>query len=43
MKPQQQLQGIQRKIVGFHLLDEQLEWVAVLECGHQQYVRHDPP
>jgi Protein of unknown function (DUF3565) len=42
MKPQRQLQGIPRKIVGFHG-DEQLDWVAELECGHQQYVRHDPP
>jgi len=42
MKPQRQLQGQPRKIVGFHL-DENLDWVAVLECGHQQLVRHNPP
>jgi Protein of unknown function (DUF3565) len=42
MKPQRQLQGVPRKIVGFHL-DEKLEWVAELECGHQQLVRHNPP
>jgi len=42
MKPQRQLLGIPRKIVGFHL-DERLEWVADLECGHQRYVRHNPP
>jgi hypothetical protein len=42
MKPQQQLEGQPRKIVGFHL-DEKLDWVADLECGHQQYVRHNPP
>jgi hypothetical protein len=42
MKPQQQLQGIPRKIVGFSL-DEKLDWVAELECGHQQLVRHNPP
>jgi hypothetical protein len=42
MKPQRQLQGKPRKIVGFHL-DEKLDWVAELECGHQQHVRHNPP
>jgi hypothetical protein len=31
-----------RKIVGFHQ-DEQRHWVAELECGHTQHVRHDPP
>ena len=31
-----------RKIVDFHL-DENLNWVAELECGHQQHVRHNPP
>jgi hypothetical protein len=31
-----------RKIVGFHL-DEANDWVAELECGHNQHVRHDPP
>jgi hypothetical protein len=34
--------GIPRKILAFHQ-DEQLDWVAELECGHQQHVRHDPP
>jgi hypothetical protein len=42
MKPQRQLQGKLRKIVGFHV-DERLDWVAELECGHQRHVRHDPP
>jgi hypothetical protein len=42
MKPQRQLQGKLRKIVGFHL-DEKLDWLAELECGHQQHVRHNPP
>lgn len=23
--------------------DEQGAWVAELECGHSQHVRHDPP
>ncbi|HVZ78027.1 MAG TPA: DUF3565 domain-containing protein [Gemmatimonadaceae bacterium] len=31
-----------RKIVGFHQ-DEEQHWVAELECGHGQHVRHDPP
>jgi hypothetical protein len=31
-----------RRIVGFHQ-DEEMHWVADLECGHGQHVRHDPP
>ena len=34
--------SMQRKITGFHL-DEEGHWVAELECGHNQHVRHDPP
>ena len=34
--------AIPRKIVGFHQDDER-HWVADLECGHSQHVRHDPP
>ncbi len=33
---------MQRKIIGFHL-DEFNDWVADLECGHTQHVRHNPP
>jgi hypothetical protein len=33
---------MQRRIVGFHQDDEE-HWVAELECGHQQHVRHQPP
>ncbi|RQP26545.1 DUF3565 domain-containing protein [Piscinibacter terrae] len=33
---------MERKIVGFHL-DEENDWVAELECGHNQHVRHNPP
>jgi len=33
---------IPRKIIDFHL-DEFFDWVADLECGHQQHVRHNPP
>jgi hypothetical protein len=31
-----------RRIVGFHINAEQ-HWVAELECGHNQHVRHKPP
>jgi hypothetical protein len=24
-------------------MDDRRDWVAELECGHQQHVRHDPP
>jgi hypothetical protein len=33
---------MKRKIVSFHQDDEQ-HWVARLECGHNQHVRHNPP
>lgn len=33
---------MKRRIVGFHL-DEAGDWVAELECGHGQHVRHEPP
>ena len=42
MKPQPQLEGQPRKIVGFRL-DENSDWAAELECGHPQHVRHNPP
>ena len=31
-----------RRITGFHQ-DAEHHWVADLECGHTQHVRHDPP
>ncbi|MGH8014359.1 MAG: DUF3565 domain-containing protein [Candidatus Binataceae bacterium] len=31
-----------RKIAGFHQ-DAEGDWVAELECGHTQHVRHQPP
>ena len=31
-----------RPIVGYHR-DEHDDWVAELDCGHFQHVRHDPP
>lgn len=33
---------VQQRIIGFHQ-DEYGDWVAELECGHGQHVRHDPP
>ncbi len=33
---------VPRRIVGFHQ-DDVGDWVADLECGHTQHVRHDPP
>ena len=30
------------KIINFHL-DDIYDWVADLECGHTQHVRHNPP
>lgn len=34
--------SIDRRITGFHQ-DEEGHWVAELECGHTQHVRHQPP
>jgi hypothetical protein len=31
-----------KRITGYHL-DELQDWVAELECGHNQHVRHNPP
>jgi uncharacterized protein DUF3565 len=33
---------VNRRIVRYYQ-DEQRDWVAELECGHTQHVRHDPP
>ena len=33
---------VDRRIVAFHQ-DEEAHWVADLECGHTQHVRHEPP
>ena len=33
---------MRRAITGFEM-DEEGHWVARLECGHGQHVRHDPP
>jgi hypothetical protein len=32
----------ERRITGFHQ-DDEGHWIAELECGHSQHVRHDPP
>ncbi len=34
--------GMERRIVGYRQDDEQ-HWVAELECGHSQHIRHEPP
>lgn len=33
---------MERRVTGFHQ-DAEGHWVAELECGHNQHVRHDPP
>lgn len=33
---------MQRRIAGFHE-DTEGHWVAELDCGHTQHVRHEPP
>jgi hypothetical protein len=33
---------MQKRIIGFHR-DDESHWVADLECGHGQHVRHQPP
>ena len=33
---------MKRRMIGFHQ-DDEGHWVADLECGHTQHVRHDPP
>lgn len=33
---------MERRIVGFHQ-DDFGDWIAELDCGHTQHVRHDPP
>lgn len=34
--------GMNRRIVGYHQ-DEEGDWIAELDCGHGQHVRHNPP
>jgi hypothetical protein len=31
-----------RRIAGYHQ-DDHFDWIAELECGHNQHVRHQPP
>ena len=33
---------MQRTITGYHR-DAERHWVAELDCGHNQHVRHNPP
>ena len=34
--------ALPRRITGFRR-DDEGHWVAELECGHTQHLRHDPP
>jgi hypothetical protein len=34
--------AVLKRITGYHQ-DEEQHWVAELECGHGQHVRHNPP
>ena len=34
--------AVPRRITGFHT-DDEGHWVAELDCGHGQHVRHEPP
>ena len=36
------LAKMNRLITGFEQ-DEENHWRAILDCGHRQHVRHDPP
>ena len=36
------LTPLERAITGYHQ-DDVGDWVAELDCGHQQHVRHRPP
>ena len=31
-----------RRIIGY-VQDAERQWIARLDCGHRQHVRHDPP
>jgi hypothetical protein len=33
---------MKRRVVGYHT-DAENHWIAELECGHGQHVRHDTP
>ncbi|MDZ7657718.1 DUF3565 domain-containing protein [Fodinibius sp.] len=33
---------MEQPIIGFHK-DKENDWVAELQCGHNQHVRHNPP
>ena len=33
---------MERRIIGYHQ-DPEHHWVAELECGHTQHLRHQPP
>jgi hypothetical protein len=33
----------QRRLIVAFRRDEQGDWIAELDCGHERHVRHDPP
>jgi hypothetical protein len=41
-EPARRASVYEQEIIGFHQ-DEHSDWVADLECGHTQHVRHNPP
>ena len=34
--------AVTQKIIEF-MQDEEGDWIAILQCGHRQHVRHEPP
>ena len=42
MRPDPRTAKLPRRIVTFHRDDAGI-WVADLECGHTQHLRHEPP
>jgi len=36
------INAVKRRITGF-VQDEERHWTTLLECGHKQHLRHDPP
>jgi hypothetical protein len=42
LRPHFSQESMKQKITGFDK-DDKDHWRAILECGHRQHVRHDPP
>jgi hypothetical protein len=32
-----------KRVIAEFMQDENSDWVAILQCGHRQHVRHNPP